>query len=75
MYAILIRIISWFAKSNGVVIKVGDSSHPNGIEVIAYYPDWAERNEKIFEEFEETMRQLLEPRNFRVPNHQDCYIA
>ncbi|MDI6690975.1 MAG: hypothetical protein QME50_03790 [Candidatus Bathyarchaeota archaeon] len=40
--------IDLFAKSNGVLTKVGDASHPNSVEVIAYYPDWAERNERLF---------------------------
>jgi len=39
--------IDLFAKSNGVIIKVGDVSHPTGVEVIATYPDWAERNEEF----------------------------
>jgi hypothetical protein len=50
-----------FAKSNGVIIKVGDASHPNGIEVVVCYPDWAERNERLFEELNETLRRLVEP--------------
>ena len=48
-------VIDLFAKSNGVVIKAGDASHPNGIEVVTCYPDWAERNERMFE----TIRDLL----------------
>jgi hypothetical protein len=36
--------IDLFQKSNGVVIKVGDVSHPDAVEVLAVYPDWAERN-------------------------------
>ncbi len=43
-------VIDLFSKSNGVVIKVGDSSHPNGIEVVTSYPDWAERNERLLED-------------------------
>ena len=39
--------IDLFRKSNGVVIKVGDRSHPTSVEVIAMYPDWAERNERL----------------------------
>jgi hypothetical protein len=42
--------IDLFSRSNGVVVKVGDTSHPNAVEVIACYPDWAERNERVFEE-------------------------
>lgn len=34
-------VIDLFAKSNGVVIKVGGGNHPNGIEVVTCYPDWA----------------------------------
>ena len=48
--------IDLFTKSNGVVVKVGDVSHPNGIEVVACYPDWAERNERILEEIRELLR-------------------
>jgi len=43
-------VIDLFAKSNGVVIKVGDASHPNAVEVVCCYPDWAERNEHMLEE-------------------------
>jgi hypothetical protein len=43
-------VIDLFAKSNGVVIKVGDSSHPSAVEVVSCYPDWAERNERLLEE-------------------------
>ena len=53
--------IDLFARSNGVVIKVGDASHPNAVEVIAYYPDWAERNERLFEQLNEALKRLVEP--------------
>jgi hypothetical protein len=42
--------IDLFAKSNGVVIKVWDASHPSGIEAVSCCPDLAERNERTFEE-------------------------
>jgi hypothetical protein len=64
--------IDLFAKSNGVIIKVGDVSHPNSIEVIAYYPDWAERNERLFEQLNITLKQLLEPakpKRFEKPDY------
>ena len=41
-------VIDLFAKSNGVIIKIGDASHPSGIEVLSCYPNWAERNERMF---------------------------
>jgi hypothetical protein len=53
--------IDLFAKSNGVIIKVGDRSHPRAVEVIACYPDWAERNERVLEQLNDTLRRLFEP--------------
>jgi hypothetical protein len=50
-------VIDLFTKSNGVVIKVGDASHPNGIEVLTCYPDWAERNEKVLDEIKGLLRE------------------
>ena len=41
--------IDAFSKSNGLIIKVGDKSHPGAVEVISCYPDWAERNELMLE--------------------------
>jgi len=49
-------VIDLFAKSNGVVIKVGDTSHPNAVEVVCCYPDWAERNERMLEEIKDLLR-------------------
>lgn len=49
--------IDLFAKSNGVLIKVGDASHPSGVEVIAHYPDWAERNERLLEDVKSLLRK------------------
>jgi len=48
-------VIDLFAKSNGIIVKVGDASHPNAVEVVCCYPDWAERNERVLEE----IRDLL----------------
>ena len=39
--------IKMFKLSNGVIIKMGDRSHPHAIEVEYCYPDWAEKNERI----------------------------
>jgi len=49
-------VIDLFSKSNGVVVKVGDASHPNAIEVVTYYPDWAERNERVLAEIRGLLR-------------------
>lgn len=56
--------IDLFSKKNGVVTKVGDVSHPNAIEVITCYPDWAERNERILKE----IKSLL----YTSPLNVDC---
>jgi len=58
--------ISLFAKSNGVVIKVGDASHPSAVEVIASYPDWAERNERLLGEIREFLHQTVYEKNHSV---------
>ena len=39
--------IDIFKMSNGVVIKTGDKTHPNAIEVEFCYPLWAEKNERM----------------------------
>ena len=51
--------IDLFQKSNGVVIKVGDVSHPDSLEVITCYPDWAERNERLFEQISDVLKRLF----------------
>lgn len=51
------RTIDLFAKSNGIVVKVGDTSHPNGVEIVANYPDWAERNEQFLKEVRNLLSQ------------------
>ena len=64
--------IDLFAKSNGVIIKVGDRSHPHAVEVVACYPDWAERNERLFERLNEALKMLLEPakpKRFEKPDY------
>jgi hypothetical protein len=56
-------VIDLFSKSNGVVIKVGDFSHPNSVEVITSYPDWAERNEQVLEEIMHLLRNGFHDRD------------
>lgn len=50
-----------FAESNGVIVKVGDTWHPNSVEVIACYSDWAERNERVLEQLNDILKELLRP--------------
>ena len=51
-------VIDLFRKSNGIVIKVGDRTHPTGVEVIAEYTDWAERNERLGEQLLDVLNRL-----------------
>jgi hypothetical protein len=51
--------IDLFAQSNGVIIKVGDRSHPHAVEVVACYPDWAERNERLLEQLNDALQRLF----------------
>ena len=68
--------IDLFAKSNGVIIKVGDRSHPHAVEVIACYPDWAERNERLLEQLNDTLRRLFEPAALnKVDQKKVDYVA
>jgi hypothetical protein len=66
--------IDLFAKSNGVIIKVGDVTHPDSLEIIATYPDWAERNERMFEQLNDTLKRLLEPVMPKDQTKMDSYV-
>lgn len=61
--------VDLFAKSNGVVIKVGDVSHPDALEIVATYPDWAEQNERLLEQINDVLQSALAARSNRVPSH------
>jgi hypothetical protein len=67
--------IDLFAKSNGIIIKVGDTSHPDSVEVIACYPDWAERNERIFEQLNDTLKSLLQPGVTKDQTKMNSYVS
>ncbi len=56
-------VIDLLARSNGVIIKVGDASHPNEVEVVSCYPDWAERNERLPQNLREFLRLNLCEKN------------
>ena len=44
--------------SNGIVIKVGDDSHPDSLEVLSTYPDWAKRNERVADHLADVLEKL-----------------
>ncbi len=51
--------IDLFNKHNGIVIKFGDKTHPHAVEVIAVFPNWAERIEGLAERNEVLHTRLL----------------
>jgi hypothetical protein len=57
-------VIDLFDKSNGIIVKVGDTSHPNGVEIVSCYPDWAERNESILGELQSLLRNSLYEKDY-----------
>lgn len=57
-------VIGLFAKSKGVVVKVGDASHPNAVEIVTCYPDWAERNERMLEEIRGLLRNSFYEKDY-----------
>jgi len=50
--------IDYLKESLGVVVKTGDATHPTAIEVEFHYPDWAERNELLFQQLTKVFQQL-----------------
>jgi hypothetical protein len=63
-------VIDLFRRSNGIIIKVGDESHPSSVEVDVCYPDWAERNERMFEEIRGLLRGRFHERsNLKKPEY------
>jgi hypothetical protein len=67
--------IDLFAKSNGMIVKVGDRTHPDSIELQVTYPDWSERNERLFEQLNETLRQMLEFSPKALPKGDSDYVC
>ena len=60
--------VDLFQQSNGVMIKVGDESHPESLEVIATYPDWAERNERLISQLGEVLRNIYNLNGVESPD-------
>jgi hypothetical protein len=56
------------------VIKVGDNTHPDSLEVLATYPDWAERNERTLEQLNDVLKRLFEPQGLQLKKDVD-YVA
>jgi len=65
--------IDLFRLSNGIKIKMGDLSHPSGIEVEFAYPDWAEKNERLLGEIFRLMKG--EPPSRLKPEDKESYVS
>jgi hypothetical protein len=50
--------VDYLKDSLGVVAKIGDATHPTCLELEFAYPDWMERNERLFEQFTEFLKAL-----------------
>lgn len=48
--------IDFLKLSNGIVIKIGDTTHPTGIEVEFCYPTWGEANERLLSEILKSLK-------------------
>jgi len=65
--------IEFLKDSNGVVVTLGDRSHPTSVEIDFYLPKWAERMEQTVTSFVNTLEKMMNPpvkpgeeRNFGV---------
>ena len=48
--------IDFLRLSNGVVITLGDRSHPTGVEIDFCYPDWGEKSERVLAKLLEVLQ-------------------
>lgn len=55
--------VDLFGASSGIIIKLFDRSHPTSLEVLAHYPDWAERNETLFSQLLENIKLFTQVMN------------
>jgi len=62
------RKVDFLRESNGIELTTGDSSHPTGIEISFWYPDYAEKSTKAVEE----CSRLLESLNVALSSVVDC---
>lgn len=53
-------VIKDFQDSNGVVIRIGDRTHPTSVEIEIEMPDWGERAENAIERLNKTLENLGE---------------
>ena len=68
--------IKMFKLDNGVIIKMGDISHPHAIEVEFCYPDWAEKNERLLAEITRELKgEPLQPKKLGDEKGKPFYVS
>jgi hypothetical protein len=50
--------VDLFAKSNGMIVKVGDRTHPDSVELQVTLPDWVEHNERLYRRLSDILERL-----------------
>jgi hypothetical protein len=60
------RLVSDFRDYNGVVVRMGDASHPAALEIEFHRPKWNEETEETLRTSQETMRAFIDV--FREPS-------
>lgn len=65
-----------FKDSNGIIIKLGDKSHPSSLEVISLYPDWHLQTMKQLQELGKIMKRFSDLMQPKVKEKEDVtYIT
>lgn len=68
------KTISYFEKSYGLTIKIGDKSHPASVEVESHVPDWAERLTLSLEKFADLFGVNSSISNEKEPCKKPDYV-
>lgn len=66
-------VVDLFGPSNGVVAKLSDRSHPYGLELQVHYPDWAERNERLFQDLADFFKEFRGPGTVKIIDPKNPY--
>jgi len=68
-------VIKDFQDSNGIVIRLGDKSHPTAVEIEIEFPDWGEHIENTVLGFERTLKKLLSPKPMPMEKGDPTYVS
>ena len=54
--------INLLKDSNGIIVLMGDDTHPDALELHIIYPDWCERNELLLKQVNATLQDIFKPK-------------